>query len=41
MVEKLNLEDYTSLEVAAALLKMQMGEGGKEETIKKKKYQTA
>jgi ATP-dependent RNA helicase DeaD len=38
MVEKLNLEDYTSLEVAAALLKMQMGEGGKEETIKKKKY---
>jgi len=39
MVEKLNLEDYTSLEVAAALLKMQLGEGGKEEAIKKKNYQ--
>jgi len=38
MVEKLNQEDYTSLEVASALLKMQMGEGGKEETIKKKNY---
>jgi ATP-dependent RNA helicase DeaD len=36
MVEKLNLEDYTSLEVAAALLKMLMGEGGKKETTKKK-----
>jgi ATP-dependent RNA helicase DeaD len=38
MVEKLNLEDYTSLEIAAALLKMHMGEGAKEETIKKKNY---
>jgi ATP-dependent RNA helicase DeaD len=36
MVEKLNQEDYTSLEIASALLKMLMGEGGKEEKIKKK-----
>src|SRR5450759_3325700 len=35
MVEKLNQEDYTSLEIASALLKMLMGEGGKEEKIKK------
>jgi len=38
MVEKLTQEDYTSLEVAAALLKMLMGEGGKKETIKKKNF---
>jgi ATP-dependent RNA helicase DeaD len=37
-VEKLNQEDYTSLEVAAALLRMQMGEGAKEEIFKKKKF---
>ncbi|MBU4221149.1 MAG: DEAD/DEAH box helicase [Euryarchaeota archaeon] len=36
MVEKLTQEDYSSLDVAAALLKMQMGERGKEETMKKK-----
>jgi ATP-dependent RNA helicase DeaD len=36
LVEKLIQEDYTSLDVAAALLKMQMGEGGKEEIMKKK-----
>ncbi len=36
MVEKLTQDDYTSLEVAAALLRMQMGEGAKEEPIKKK-----
>lgn len=36
LVEKLIQEDYTSLDVAAALLKMQMGERGKEETMKKK-----
>ncbi|TRZ87633.1 MAG: DEAD/DEAH box helicase [Methanosarcinales archaeon] len=35
MVEKLTQEDYSSLDVAAALLKMQMGERGKEETMKK------
>ena len=35
LVEKLIQEDYTSLDVAAALLKMQMGERGKEETMKK------
>ena len=35
LVEKLIQEDYTSLDVAAALLKMQMVEGGKEETMKK------
>jgi ATP-dependent RNA helicase DeaD len=38
MVEKLTQEDYTTLEVASALLKMQMGEGAKEEAIKKDKY---
>jgi ATP-dependent RNA helicase DeaD len=37
LVEKLNKEDYPSLDVAAALLKMLMGEGGKEEANKKKK----
>jgi len=37
LVEKLIQEDYTSLDVAAALLKMQMVEGGKEETMKKKR----
>ncbi|MFA4934660.1 MAG: DEAD/DEAH box helicase [Candidatus Methanoperedens sp.] len=37
LVEKLTQEDYTSLEVAAALLKMQMGEGGKEETMNKRR----
>jgi len=36
MVEKLTQDDYTSLEIAAALLKMQMGERAKEEPIKKK-----
>jgi ATP-dependent RNA helicase DeaD len=36
MVEKFTQEDYTSLEVASALLKMQMGDKGKEEAIKKK-----
>ena len=36
LIEKLIQEDYTSLDVAAALLKMQMGERGKEETMKKK-----
>lgn len=36
MVEKLTQDDYTSLEIAAALLKMQMGERPKEEPIKKK-----
>jgi len=36
MVEKLTQEDYSSLDVAAALLKMQMGERGKEEAMKKK-----
>jgi len=36
LVEKLIQEDYSSLDVAAALLKMQMGERGKEETMKKK-----
>ncbi|MDP3105105.1 MAG: DEAD/DEAH box helicase [Candidatus Methanoperedens sp.] len=36
LVEKLTQEDYSSLDVAAALLKMQMGERGKEETMKKK-----
>jgi ATP-dependent RNA helicase DeaD len=36
MVEKLTQEDYSSSDVAAALLKMQMGERGKEETMKKK-----
>ncbi|HMB44244.1 MAG TPA: DEAD/DEAH box helicase [Candidatus Methanoperedens sp.] len=38
MVEKLTQEDYTSLEVASALLKMVMGEGGREEKITKKNY---
>ncbi len=37
LVEKLIQEDYTSGEVAAALLKMVMGEGGKGETVKIKK----
>lgn len=37
LVEKLIQEDYTSLDVAAALLKMQMVERGKEETMKKKR----
>jgi len=37
MVEKLTREDYTSLEVASALLKMVMGEGKKEEKPKFKK----
>jgi ATP-dependent RNA helicase DeaD len=37
MVEKLTQDDYTSLEIAAALLKMQMGERAKEEPIKKKR----
>jgi ATP-dependent RNA helicase DeaD len=36
LIEKLIQEDYTSLDVAAALLKMQMVEGGNEETMKKK-----
>lgn len=35
LIEKLIQEDYTSLDVAAALLKMQMVERGKEETMKK------
>ncbi len=35
LIEKLIQEDYTSLDVAAALLKMQMVEGGNEETMKK------
>ncbi|MCZ7402845.1 MAG: DEAD/DEAH box helicase [Candidatus Methanoperedens sp.] len=34
MVEKLTQEDSTTLEVASALLKMVMGEGGKAETVK-------
>ncbi|VVB92765.1 putative ATP-dependent RNA helicase [uncultured archaeon] len=34
LVERLTLEDYTSLEVAAALLKMVMGEGSKKEAKK-------
>jgi ATP-dependent RNA helicase DeaD len=38
MVEKLTQDDYTSLEIAAALLKMQMGERAKEETVKKKQF---
>jgi ATP-dependent RNA helicase DeaD len=38
LVEKLIQEDYTYLDVAAALLKMQMGEGGKEETMKNQKH---
>ncbi len=38
MVEKFTQEDYTTLEVASALLKMAMGERGKEETVKKKNY---
>jgi ATP-dependent RNA helicase DeaD len=38
MVEKLTQEDYTSLEVASALLKMVMGEEGREEKITKKNY---
>jgi len=37
MVEKFTQEDYTSLEVASALLKMVMGDGGKEETVKSRK----
>ncbi len=37
MVEKLTREDYTSLEVASALLKMVMGEGKKEEKTKTQK----
>jgi ATP-dependent RNA helicase DeaD len=37
LIEKLIQEDYTSLDVAAALLKMQMVEGGNEETMKKKR----
>ena len=37
LVEKLIQEDYTSLDVAAALLKMQMVEWGNEETMKKKR----
>ncbi|MFA4955648.1 MAG: DEAD/DEAH box helicase [Candidatus Methanoperedens sp.] len=37
MVEKFTQEDYTSLEVASALLKMVMGEGSKEETVKSRK----
>ena len=37
MVEKLTQEDYTSLEVASALLKMVMGDGKKEEKPKIKK----
>jgi len=40
LVEKLIQEDYTSLDVAAALLKMQMVERGKEETMKKKESVT-
>jgi ATP-dependent RNA helicase DeaD len=36
LVEKLTQEDYTSLEVASALLKMVMGEGSKEVVMKKK-----
>ncbi|MDO8726395.1 MAG: DEAD/DEAH box helicase [Candidatus Methanoperedens sp.] len=35
LIEKLIQDDYTSLDVAAALLKMQMGERGNEETMKK------
>jgi ATP-dependent RNA helicase DeaD len=38
MVEKFTQEDYTTLEVASALLKMLMGERGKEEIVKKKNY---
>lgn len=38
MVEKLTQEDYTTLEVASALLKMVMGEGAKEEPTKKKHF---
>ncbi len=34
MVEKFTQEDYTTLEVASALLKMVMGEGSKAETVK-------
>ena len=34
MIEKFTQEDYTSLEVASALLKMQMGDKGKEEPVK-------
>ena len=37
MVEKLNREDYTSLEVASALFKMVMGEGNKEDAAKMKR----
>jgi ATP-dependent RNA helicase DeaD len=37
LVEKLIQEDYASSEVAAALLKMVMGEGSKEEALKIKK----
>jgi ATP-dependent RNA helicase DeaD len=37
LIEKLIQEDYTSLDVAAALLKMQIVEGGNEETMKKKR----
>jgi len=37
MVEKFTQEDYTTLEVASALLKMVMGEGGKGETVKIRK----
>lgn len=36
LVEKLIQEDYTSLDVAAALLKIVMGEGSKEEAIQTK-----
>jgi ATP-dependent RNA helicase DeaD len=36
LVEKLNKEDYPSLDIAAALLKILMGENGKEETHKNK-----
>jgi ATP-dependent RNA helicase DeaD len=38
LIEKLIQEDYTSLDVAAALLKMQMVEGGNEETMKNQKH---
>lgn len=38
LVEKLNQEDYTSLEVAAALLKMVMGEGAKKAEGKLERY---
>ncbi|MCX9012183.1 MAG: DEAD/DEAH box helicase [Candidatus Methanoperedens sp.] len=37
LVEKLIQEDYTYLDVAAALLKMVMGEGGKEEAVQMKR----